>query len=78
MGKFKNRRRRLDIRFFQVKVLDDSDDTGAGEFKFGFFINGNNAPNGTPLLFPKTGVKALSTGQQRRLPSRPPSSGATS
>jgi hypothetical protein len=59
---FKTLRRRLDVHFGQIHVIDDSDDLSPGDFKFGFYVNEDNAPNGKSLLHPKSGVASLSTG----------------
>jgi hypothetical protein len=50
-GKFHTLRRRVGVTFAKVKVVDDSDDLSPGDLAFGFFINGQNAPNGQPMTF---------------------------
>jgi len=51
-GTFDTLRRRVDVNFASVKVVDDSDDLSAGDLVFGFFINGQNkATNGKPMTF---------------------------
>jgi hypothetical protein len=64
---FKTLRRRLDVNFFQIRVIDDSDDLSPGDFKFGFYVNEDNAPNGKSLLHPKSGTKSISTGAIRAI-----------
>jgi hypothetical protein len=49
-GKFRTLQRSVTVTFQKIKVVDDSDDFGGGDFDFGFFVNGNNAPNGSPLM----------------------------
>jgi hypothetical protein len=50
-GKFHTLRRRVGVTFAKVKLVDDSDDLSAGDLAFGFFINGDNKPNGKPMTF---------------------------
>jgi hypothetical protein len=50
-GKFHTLCRRVAVTFAKVKVIDDSDDLSAGDLAFGFFINGQNEPNGKPMTF---------------------------
>ena len=49
-GKFRTLRRAVKVTFEKIKVVDDSDDFGAGDFEFGFFVNGQNAPNDSPMI----------------------------
>ncbi len=49
-GKFRTLRRAVNVTFEKIKVVDDSDDFGGGDFEFGFFVNGQNAPNGSPMI----------------------------
>jgi hypothetical protein len=65
---FKTRRRRLDIDFQEIHVIDDSDDLSAGDFWFGFYVNDKNAPNGKALLYPKDGPKSISSGETKTIP----------
>jgi hypothetical protein len=48
-GKFRTLRRSVNVTFEKIKVVDDSDDLSDGDLLFGFFVNGKNAPNGSPL-----------------------------
>jgi len=50
-GKCHTLKRRVAVTFAKVKVIDDSDDLSAGDLVFGFFINGNNKPNGKAMTF---------------------------
>jgi hypothetical protein len=50
-GKFRTLQRKVTVKFDNVKVVDDSDDLSPGDLVFGFFINGQNAPNGKPMTF---------------------------
>jgi hypothetical protein len=65
---FKTRRRRLDVDFQEIHVIDDSDDLSPGDFWFGFYVNGKNAPNGKALLYPKSGPKSISSGEKKTIP----------
>ena len=49
-GKFKTLHRAVAVFFEKIKVVDDSDELSPGELDFGFFVNGTNAPNGSPLI----------------------------
>jgi hypothetical protein len=50
-GKCHTLKRRVAVTFAKIKVIDDSDDLSAGDLVFGFFINGNNEPNGKAMTF---------------------------
>lgn len=50
-GKFHTLKRRVRVTFDKIKILDDSDDLSPGDLAFGFFINGQNEPNGKPMTF---------------------------
>lgn len=50
-GKCHTLKRRVAVTFAKVKVIDDSDDLSAGDLVFGFFINGDNKPNGKAMTF---------------------------
>lgn len=50
-GKFHTLKRRVSVTFSKIKIIDDSDDLSPGDLAFGFFINGENEPNGKPLTF---------------------------
>ena len=60
---FHTRRRRIDVHFGQIHVIDDSDDLSPGDFKFGFYINGDQKK----LLYPSSGTKSLSSGDIRAI-----------
>jgi hypothetical protein len=64
---FRTRRRRLDVRFGAIEMIDDSDDLSPGEFRFGFYVDDENAPNGKKLLFPGTGEVALASGETKTI-----------
>ena len=66
--KFKTRRRRIDVDFQKIHVIDDSDDLSGGDFWFGFYVNDDNAPNGKALLYPKKGPKSISSGETKTIP----------
>jgi hypothetical protein len=50
-GKFRTLKRRVAVTFSKVKIVDDSDDLSPGDLVFGFFMNGQNEPNGKPMTF---------------------------
>jgi len=50
-GKFRTLQRKVSVTFQKIKVVDDSDDLSPGDLVFGFFVNGQNAPNGKPMTF---------------------------
>ena len=50
-GKFRTLQRKVSVTFQKIKVINDSDDLSPGDLVFGFFINGQNAPNGKPMTF---------------------------
>ncbi len=66
--KFKTKRRRLDVHFGKILMNDDSDDLSDGDFKFGFFVDNNNAPQGTSLRFPGNGSEiSIGTGKTKTI-----------
>jgi hypothetical protein len=50
-GKFRTLQRKVSVTFQKIKVINDSDDLSPGDLVFGFFVNGQNAPNGKPMTF---------------------------
>ncbi len=66
--KFRSKRRRLDVHFGTILMNDDSDDLGDGEFKFGFFVDNNNKPQGKSLRFPGDGSEiSIGTGKTKTI-----------
>ena len=64
----KTKRRRLDVHFGTILMNDDSDDLSDGEFKFGFFVDNNNKPQGKPLRFPGDGSEiSIGTGKTKTI-----------
>jgi hypothetical protein len=49
--KFRTLQRKVSVTFQKIKVIDDSDDLSPGDLVFGFFVNGQNAPNNKPMTF---------------------------
>jgi hypothetical protein len=50
-GKFRTLQRKVSVTFQKIKIVDDSDDLSPGDLVFGFFVNGQNAPNNKPMTF---------------------------
>jgi hypothetical protein len=68
MRKFRTKRRRLDIHFGTILMNDDSDDLSDGDFKFGFFVDNNNKPQGKSLRFPGDGSSiSIRTGKTKTI-----------
>ena len=64
----KTKRRRLDVHFGTILMNDDSDDLIDGEFKFGFFVDNNNKPQGKSLRFPGDGSEiSIGTGKTKTI-----------
>jgi len=54
----------LDIKFDKIKMIDDSDDLSEGEFRFGFFVNDDIAPNNVTLQYPPvSGEVGIASGE---------------
>lgn len=67
MGVFTTLRRFVQITFDRVHVNQDSDKMSAGDLSFEFYINGDNAPGGKVMRYPRAAYAYIDSGKTQGL-----------